>query len=801
MHLIFRTMMATAFLAAAANAQAPEASFADAVGAAKAAMMSDPARALASATAAHGLGTTDRDAATALWLQSEALTRLSRPTEALDRIATARTLMGDEDAKLRADLSLSEARIYGEQEDQAASLVAHQDAYATYEAIGDERGKAFALLGIAQLYKRARRWDRALDYYEQADQTYAGDDTFSLVLNNNKGSVLRELGDLKAAQSAFEANRMVAERLNTPLSIVSAHLKLADIAIDLGDLDAAEAHVAAAARHADAPGAATWRRFDLLVRARLAEARGQDAAAARLLDDIFADGDGAAILAANQRSHELAARVYERRGDLGLALAHAKALAVIDADLNGAAAANSFNLLNAEFEAANRELEIERLNAARLEAEVAAARQRERTRAFVTAAFALAGVGVLLTVLWHLRSAWRTSGQLEEMNRELTDANEAKTRFLANTSHEIRTPLNAILGMTEAMLRDGEAEDAASRRERLGTIQRSGGLLLSIVTDILDVAKMEAGKLEADLAPTDVAGLARDAGAMHAANAERQGLALRAEIEDGLPGFVTDGKLFTQALGNLLDNAIKFTEGGSVTLAVRRTGDGFEAEVRDTGIGIAPGQMDRLFKAFNQAEGGADRRFGGTGLGLSIVRNIAHVLGGEARVASTPGEGSAFTLRIPAETVLLTTPAPAVREPKEAADADEALAGLRVLLAEDNVVNVQVVRALIGGAVGALDVAEDGRSAVTRFEMEPYDVVLMDNQMPGMSGAEATRRIRALATGAHVPIIGVTGDVAPTVRRKLMAAGMDAIVAKPVSRDALVAALRGVAKRGRARAA
>ena len=784
-----------AFLVAA-NAGAATSTFDTEVAVAKAAMMGDPASALRAADRAATMGDDDEAVATALWLQAEALTRLGRPAAAFERIERARRLPRLP-RKLAGDLSLAEARAHSQDEVEATALGAFQDAYAAFVEVGDERGQAMALVGIANLYMRARRGERALDYLAQARDAYDADDGLALVIHNNEGAMLREFGRAEEAQRVLQTNLPRAARLGTPFPIVNTHLKLADVALDLGDIAAAREHVAATTAYAGSPSAEAWRRLALLVRARLAVAEGEDAVAERLFSEIFAGWDGTEIVAANQRSHALAAAFYERQRDLPRALAHAKALARIDADLNGAAAANSFNLLNAEFEAANRELEIERLNSARLEAEVAATLARERTRSIVTGVLGLAAVGVLLTVLWHLRSAWRAAAALREANAELEEANEAKTRFLANTSHEIRTPLNAVLGMTEAMLTDTDEPLAPRHRERLGTIQRSGTLLLGVVSDILDASKMEAGKLGARLAPTDLGAVARNLAAMHGPNAEAKGLDLALDLPDDLPGFVTDERLVTQAVGNLVGNAVKFTEAGTVTVSVRALHGGFEVRVADTGIGIPQDKLEAVFEPFAQAEAGAARRFGGTGLGLSIVRSIAGLLGGTVRAEREPGGGARFTLRVPAARAELAVPAPRADDAALPPGA-EALAPLRVLLAEDNPVNVQVVRALIGGLVATLDVAENGSDAVELVRMQPYDVILMDNQMPGMSGAQATAIVRRMPDHADLPIIGVTGDVAPPVRQALMEAGMTSIVAKPVSRAGLIAAMTEAVTKRRA---
>jgi signal transduction histidine kinase/CheY-like chemotaxis protein len=370
---------------------------------------------------------------------------------------------------------------------------------------------------------------------------------------------------------------------------------------------------------------------------------------------------------------------------------------------------------------------------------------------------------------------------------EAKQASEAKTAFLATMSHEIRTPLNGVIGYTDLLLRSvGLSETNRRYAERIGT---SGAALLTVVNDILDFSRIEAGKIELDPHPFSLVELVDNAMAIVGGTAARKGLHIAADVEPDLPSrMLGDENRLRQILLNLLNNAVKFTARGSVRLSVKRLQDGDKARyrfvVRDTGIGIPPEQRNRLFERFSQVDGTVRRQFGGSGLGLAISRRLVEVMGGSIGVDSEAGAGSAFWF----EVVLPETNEAVVASLGSAVA--ETFRPARILLVEDMEINQDIACAVLSAAGHQVDLATDGAEAVAAVQVKTYDVVLMDIQMPGMDGLTATRRIRELTTRARaVPIVALTANVLPFQIAELHAAGMCDHVGKPFRRYDLLAAV------------
>ena len=386
---------------------------------------------------------------------------------------------------------------------------------------------------------------------------------------------------------------------------------------------------------------------------------------------------------------------------------------------------------------------------------------------------------------------------------EAERASAAKSEFLAAMSHEIRTPLNGILGYADLLLDrpDREPED----RRRLELIRVSGEALLTVVNDVLDVSKIEAGQLELDPIPFALGKLIEDTVAIVRGSALKSALTVEARIDPDLPASVIgDANRLRQVLFNLLNNAVKFTPAGSVTLTVRYEGsvsgpDGGPAEalrfeIRDTGIGIAPSQRHRLFKPFSQVDGSISRRFGGSGLGLAICHRLVTMMGGDIGVESREGIGSTFWFSL----ALPRAATPPAAEAAAAPRRPEAAPAARLLLVEDVAINQTLARAVLEAQGYRVDVAGDGHAALAAVEAaygpqagaDPYAVVLMDVQMPGMDGLTATRRIRAMAgPAARLPIVAMTANVLDGQVQELIAAGMDDHVGKPFKRAQLSAVI------------
>jgi len=376
--------------------------------------------------------------------------------------------------------------------------------------------------------------------------------------------------------------------------------------------------------------------------------------------------------------------------------------------------------------------------------------------------------------------ATRTS-ELVAARLEAERLARVKSEFLANMSHEIRTPMNAVLGMARIGQRDSEGRAA---RETFGHILEAGQHLLGVINDILDFSRIDAGKLALETRPFDLAAAVAHASSLVRERASAKGLALSLDVAADLPAWVMgDGMRLEQIVLNLLGNAVKFTERGEVSLSVRRVGEDTLFRVADSGVGMTPEQLSRLFSAFEQADASTTRQFGGSGLGLAISRNLARLMGGDIGVESEAGVGSVFTLRLPlpAATPLAE---PAVQR------ASRALAGLRILAAEDVEINRLVLEDLLEHEGARVVFAENGQQALDRLAEHgaaAFDVVLMDVQMPVMDGHAATRRLREIAP--DLPVIGLTAHALAEEREKCLAAGMADHVTKPIDADVLVAAI------------
>jgi CheY-like chemotaxis protein len=357
-------------------------------------------------------------------------------------------------------------------------------------------------------------------------------------------------------------------------------------------------------------------------------------------------------------------------------------------------------------------------------------------------------------------------------------------------SHEIRTPLNGVLGMVQAMAAD---KLSAVQRDRLDVIRQSGEALLAILNDVLDLSKIEAGRFELEQIEFDLCDLMRGAHSAFTALANKKGLSFDLTIEPAARGvYLGDPTRVRQILYNLISNALKFTEHGEVRVKALLAGDALTLVVCDTGLGIDPERAGALFDKFTQADASTTRRYGGTGLGLSICRELAQLMGGEIKVASTIGEGSSFSVTLPLKKVGEALAPQFALPPAPSPQTEAALPRLRVLAAEDNSVNQLVLKTLLHQIGVEPHVVDDGAQAVQAWRDQPWDVILMDMQMPIMDGLAATRAIREAeaATGRpRTPIIALTANAMSHQIRLCRAAGMDGHVAKPIETARLFAAL------------
>lgn len=741
-------------------------------------MASDPEAALALARAARArlspAAAQTAEGATLLWLAGEAQVRIGDPRGGLRTLDEARRAAARAPARLLADITLSQGGALTDAGQIADALSTLQRAHRMFVALQDHRSQARALILIALLYASAQDHAMALRYFDQVDGTYPNDPGLAVSVESGRGNALLAVGRFGEAQHEFREALAAARQLRSVPGVTQSLGDLSLAQLRGGDLAGAARSVEAALEIARRPDAVAVRPQVLAAAADVALRRGDRARARRLVEQRFAGIDLAHTMLTDRHAHDVAYRTFLAEGDTAAALPHLAAMQRLDAQATEIARSTSAALAAARFDYANQELRIARLKATGLARTIEFQRATARSQRLILIGVIGTTLLVIALLVTGLALIGRSRNRERAANRELAESNvqleklsRAKTEFLATTSHEIRTPLNGILGMTQVMIADPTLDPLV--RERLDVVHGAGQTMRTLVDDILDMAKIETGRLALEAAPFDLHATLDAAARLWRDPAIAKGLRFAVEVADAPQWIAGDAARLRQIVFNLLSNAVKFTASGQVSLRAATLGDRLRIEVTDEGIGMDDATQRIIFESFRQADTSTTRRFGGTGLGLAICRNLARAMGGDVTVESAPGRGSRFIVDLP----LVRADAPA---------SPVATGGL--LIVERHPIARAMLRTLFAGE--AMVTFCDAEEAVARVAAVRPRGVLVD---AGTYGRAATDLAALAAAAPGVPVALLAPTLTDAERRDAFDAGITNVIEKPVSKQVLVDAI------------
>ena len=729
------------------------------------------------------------------WLQAEAMLRLNRfrPARAKLLAATANIHRSRVPTEIEGELYLTSAGIFAGESNSPQALVEYLNAYRIFTNYRDARKQSITLQDIGNIYRSAGSYERALYYFSLAVEADKDDRVLNAYNLYNKAVTLSEMSQFAEARGAYKSVYDLSSTADLVRPRVLALNGMSYAQIRLKQPEAAQRSIDEGLAIVRANGLTEYRALLVGNLAELELLRGRPALAQRYAEAALTEAGAAAETQASRPVQWTAYRAYKQQGDTRNALRHFEILKRLDDEGKALAASTNAALLAAQFDFANQNARIASLRAGQLERDLTVQRLEARQRLIITTAtiafVMLVALGMLIAVIALRRSRNRTrtaNALLTSVNAELTAALNAKTQFLATTSHEIRTPLNGVLGMTQILLADRALP--AHVRERVTLMQGAGEAMRGLIDDILDFAKLDAGKLEINPLELDLPRLLDETVAFWRGRASEQGLVLSLDRAGCPPRVLHDGRRLQQIVANLLSNAIKFTSEGKVAVRVTVAGSGpderLELTVNDSGIGIPAAAFETIFEKFRQLDSGTTRRFGGTGLGLAISRTLARAMGGDITVASTLDAGSVFTLSLPANRVAAAQ-LPLRRDPASAGPTR--LAGTQLLLVGANPAAQGMLRAVIAPRVAGFAAAYDVGEAFQRIASDVVDLVLVDGTELAVD-ADAVTNVCALPTAAPGVRVAVLWPAGASGERELVAAGV-AVIHKPVAAPALLAAL------------
>jgi signal transduction histidine kinase len=763
--------------------------------AAKERMMADPVSAYQLAMEAEKLANASDTArkATALWLVGEALNRQNRPAEAIPVLDRGLELVkaDGQKSKLVGDLMMARAASARSQGDYALAMANYKSAHDVFADMGEDRSRALSLQQVGSIYTDARDYKKALEYYQRAGEAYAGDPAVDLSRLNNIAHAHRLLGQYDEAEAGFRDALKISETMKSPMLQARILTNMASVQMMAGRSDEAlaTARRGLALSSPDGQTGSGWEPYLWGVEAQVALAKGDLATASTLIARTFQGQDIKKTSMPFRDFHETAYTIYSKLDQPALALNHLSAFKRLDDEARDVSAAANNALVGAQFDFASQELRLANLRTETLEKEVALQKSRARQRLIVLGGLAGLGLVMLIGGTGHYLSMRRSRNEVRTANVKLSDSNKAlekalkaKSEFLATTSHEIRTPLNGILGMTQILMQQRDLN--ASARERVELVHASGMTMKAIVDDILDMSKIQTGAVTIEPVTFDLRATLSEVAQTWSDSAHEKGVDLSWDLDQCPRMTVGDERRIRQVVFNLLSNAVKFTDAGSVKLSVG-VEPGAESHywvrVSDTGCGIPADQMDAIFEAFHQADGGRTRKHAGTGLGLSICRSLARAMNGDVTAESELDKGSTFTLRLP-----LVEPAAGTAGP---------VAGTgerKLLLVDDNMLRISILEAMLEEPERPVTTAGSLKDAQGVISAGGVEAVLVFADVLGDNAGAVVEAMMELAEAAgETPIVVQIGDIAGLEAPMLRIAGARDVLSGPFDAMKTVAALQG----------
>lgn len=767
--------------------------------------------------------------ATALWLRGEALTRQGLAVTAVPLIDAALISVTNivPAIKLQGDLLQTRGEVESSLGRPQAALQDYQRAFTIFGKVGSARSQAVALQNIGLIYLEANDLEKVFYYYKLADEIFPNDPMLALSRSANLAGALYAAKRFDETEAEYRRADLIASRLHNPTLEVQMLSNLAITQQVLGKLDAADATLNEAIKLWQRAGTSAMAPLLFRARAELALARHHPAEAVELIERALLSAGDAAATRPYWQLQNTAYLAYARSGDTDKALAHFEIFKRLEDESRALAASTTATLMAAQFDFANQNARIATLKAGQLERDIALARLQARQNIIMLGSLLLIVSSVVLVLLFYLRSLARSRDAIREVNAKLTVVNAelnealaAKSQFLATTSHEIRTPLNGILGMTQVLLADRTLNGLM--RERIALVQGAGETMRALVDDILDFAKMDAGKLELNPLEADLPPLLDEVVEFWLDRAAQQGLTLKLDRAAAPGRVMIDSRRLRQILANLLSNSIKFTPAGGITMTVATVSNvgitaansGVEASapaeatasagerlriaVTDTGIGVAAVDHHAVFEKFRQLDSGTTRRFGGTGLGLAISQMLAQAMGGTIELASAAGAGATFTLDLPlVRAEAAASPVSGIRP--------LTLAAARLVLLGASPIAQGVLRAVLAPRVASFAVAADNAAVAELIAARAVDLVVVDVAAPRdpelVDGWEdragEVGRLAGAAREAGILLAVLWPNLRPVEHARLLAKGVTGVIGKPVKSSDLTEQLAALVEPSR----